>query len=72
MVKNSGSDTTLVLNIGKAALNAGKNDSAAVYFRKLRMQVLVAQRMGEPVMQLLNFLTSGLPCIIKMPKMKPT
>ena len=28
-------DTTLVLNIGKAALNAGKNDSALVYFQKI-------------------------------------
>jgi len=28
-------DTTLVLNIAKAALNAGKNDSAKVYFQKL-------------------------------------
>ena len=28
-------DTTLVLNIGKAALNAGKTDSAKVYFLKI-------------------------------------
>ncbi len=28
-------DTTLVLNIGKAALNAGKNDVALTYFKKL-------------------------------------
>lgn len=28
-------DTTLVLNIGKAALNAGKNDVAVTYFAKL-------------------------------------
>lgn len=28
-------DTTLVLNIGKAALNAGKNDVALIYFKKL-------------------------------------
>src|SRR5665811_860984 len=28
-------DTTLVLNIGKAALNAGKNDVALTYFTKL-------------------------------------
>lgn len=28
-------DTTLVLNIGKAALNAGKNDIALTYFKKL-------------------------------------
>ena len=28
-------DTTLVLNIGKAALNAGKNDTAMIYFQKL-------------------------------------
>ncbi len=28
-------DTTLVLNIAKAALNAGKNDTALVYFQKL-------------------------------------
>ena len=28
-------DTTLVLNIGKAALNAGKNDMAMTYFTKL-------------------------------------
>jgi hypothetical protein len=28
-------DTTLVLNIGKAALNGGKNDTARVYFLKL-------------------------------------
>ncbi|MGH2648403.1 MAG: hypothetical protein ACRDE8_12575, partial [Ginsengibacter sp.] len=28
-------DTTLVLNIGKAALNAGKNDVAMIYFKKL-------------------------------------
>jgi hypothetical protein len=28
-------DTTLVLNIGKAALNAGKNDTARIYFQKL-------------------------------------
>src|SRR5450432_1665752 len=28
-------DTTLVLNIGKAALNAGKTDIAMVYFQKL-------------------------------------
>jgi hypothetical protein len=28
-------DTVLVLNIGKAALNAGKNDTALVYFKKI-------------------------------------
>ena len=28
-------DTTLVLNIAKAALNAGKNDVALTYFTKL-------------------------------------
>lgn len=35
LAKVAAVDTTLVLNIGKAALNAGKNDVALTYFTKL-------------------------------------
>jgi hypothetical protein len=40
-------DTTLVLNIGKAALNAGKNDEAVTYFKKLADAKITGTKDGD-------------------------
>lgn len=40
-------DTTLVLNIGKAALNAGKDDSALKYFSRLADAKIKGTKAGE-------------------------
>lgn len=40
-------DTTLVLNIGKAALNAGKTDEAVTYFKKLADAKITGTKDGD-------------------------